>query len=185
MDWFTADQHLGHKNIAKYENRPDGWEDTIINNWNNTVAETDTVYVLGDFSFRKAEETAEILSILNGTKILICGNHDKSPEVMKNMGFAEVYGTRKRAGYNNPFIHRYELSESLVRPIALSHAPLAVLPVWANLNLHGHIHSNPVPPEIGGQRRWHMNVSVDVTEFKLVSSFDVLKFIISLKELSK
>jgi len=78
--YVTADTHLGHDNIIKYENRPfmniDDMTDTIIKNWNNVVSKKDRVFVLGDFSFYDFDKTKEIVSMLNGYKVLVMGNHD-------------------------------------------------------------------------------------------------------------
>lgn len=51
----------------------------------------DTVYCLGDFALTSRERIEYLLSILNGKKILIVGNHDKDPETMKELGFDEAY----------------------------------------------------------------------------------------------
>jgi calcineurin-like phosphoesterase family protein len=48
----------------------------IIKNWNETVKDEDTVYVIGDFSFCNKTKTQEVFNSLKGTKILIKGNHD-------------------------------------------------------------------------------------------------------------
>ena len=87
--FFTSDLHLHHKNIMRYCNRPfpsvEEMDEAIINNWNKTVADEDTVYVLGDwvwtFSIGKCAET---LKKLKGKKYLILGNHD-NPQVYKKM----------------------------------------------------------------------------------------------------
>jgi calcineurin-like phosphoesterase family protein len=56
MIWLTADTHFGHTNILKYCGRPfssiEEMDETLINNWNNKVNQDDTVYHLGDFSFK-------------------------------------------------------------------------------------------------------------------------------------
>lgn len=42
--------------------------------WNATVRKNDTVYILGDFCWGKADEWLRIIRQLNGTKVLIEGN---------------------------------------------------------------------------------------------------------------
>jgi calcineurin-like phosphoesterase family protein len=80
--WITSDIHFGHKSILKFckETRPyadvDEMDEAIIKEWNNTVAPNDTIYILGDFSFRNREVTEAILRRLNGYKYLVFGNHD-------------------------------------------------------------------------------------------------------------
>lgn len=67
---------------------------TFIEKWNSKVSKEDTVYYLGDFAFPcSLEEGKKLLKKLNGYKILITGNHDKSKKIMQEMGFDEVYDT--------------------------------------------------------------------------------------------
>jgi len=82
--WYVSDLHIGHKNIVDYTNRSlettkelhDEW---IIEIWNKQVFPGDLVYILGDFSFyTKYEQIAEIVKCMNGQKIIIKGNHDRS-----------------------------------------------------------------------------------------------------------
>lgn len=82
MIHFTSDTHWGHKNIIQYSNRPfDSVEDmneALIENWNDQVANNDTVYHLGDFAFQPYDVLKRTARHLNGTKHLILGNHDKT-----------------------------------------------------------------------------------------------------------
>lgn len=48
----------------------------MIRRWNEVVSKNDTVYHLGDFAFNHFNKC---FYALNGNKILIKGNHDKSP----------------------------------------------------------------------------------------------------------
>lgn len=85
--FFTSDLHFYHKNIIRYCNRPfssvEQMNEQLILNWNNTVPPDGTVFVLGDFCFAGSKELKEILSRLNGTIILVKGNHDKLSKGME------------------------------------------------------------------------------------------------------
>ncbi|MBO5435265.1 metallophosphoesterase [bacterium] len=97
MIYLTADLHFGHRNIMQYENRPfadvEEMDKILIHNWNKTVTNADTVYVLGDVSFYAKEKTTEIISKLNGKKILVLGNHDwdHSEQYWRDVGFDSAY----------------------------------------------------------------------------------------------
>jgi calcineurin-like phosphoesterase family protein len=65
--------------------------ETIIKNWNDSVKPKDKVYFLGDFAFTGMNSITNILSQLNGYKILIKGNHDRSIKQMLAGGFDEAY----------------------------------------------------------------------------------------------
>ena len=79
--FFTSDLHFGHEGIIRMCNRPfqtlEEMDETLIKNWNSLAKPKDKVYVLGDFfMYYKKPKLREILNRLNGTKILIKGNHD-------------------------------------------------------------------------------------------------------------
>lgn len=82
--WITSDNHFGHENILKYEDRKSKLnieniqehDQILINNWNSVVGKNDLIYIVGDFSFKKAKDTENLLRQLNGDKVLIKGNHD-------------------------------------------------------------------------------------------------------------
>lgn len=132
--WFTADTHFGHRNVISYENRPfastEEMDETMIENWNNTVHPNDLIFHLGDVHFLKASE-ADKLKVLNGRKILILGNHDRATKTHYN-----------KLGYD---VHNYYVFEDYL----LSHHPqnklaLQELICQTNIkgNVHGHVHSN-------------------------------------------
>ena len=62
--WFTADFHLGHKNIIRYCNRPfDTVEEmnrTILDRLNNLVKANDILYFLGDFCIGPKARAVEL-----------------------------------------------------------------------------------------------------------------------------
>jgi calcineurin-like phosphoesterase family protein len=78
--YLTADTHFNHTNIIKYCHRPfktiEEMNDTLVINWNRVVKINDMVIFLGDLGFK---DNGNIwVSKLNGNKLLIRGNHDKS-----------------------------------------------------------------------------------------------------------
>ena len=78
--FYISDLHIGHTNVIKFDGRPfsdiQEMEDTIVKNWNETVTNDDTVYILGDFCWLKENDWIRVLKLLNGSKVLIRGNHD-------------------------------------------------------------------------------------------------------------
>ena len=79
-NFYIADLHIGHENVIKFDRRPftdlTEMHNAIITNWNSTVKGEDTVYILGDFIWKKESEWANWVSPLTGNKVLILGNHD-------------------------------------------------------------------------------------------------------------
>ena len=79
--FFTSDTHFGHKNIIKYSERPfadfEEMDWKIVDQWNKTVGPTDVVYHLGDVAMGDSSRWDNILSSLNGYKVLVVGNHDR------------------------------------------------------------------------------------------------------------
>jgi|SRR6478735_1148981 len=79
--FFTSDTHFGHARIIELCDRPfksvEHMDETLINNWNETVSPGDIVYHLGDVALGSWDRWDGILSRLNGHKILVVGNHDR------------------------------------------------------------------------------------------------------------
>ena len=81
MECFIADTHLGHENILE-ECRPqfqtvEEMDGAIIEGINRKMNKSDTLYILGDFSFRSKRDPREYLEAIRPKKILILGNHDR------------------------------------------------------------------------------------------------------------
>jgi len=96
MDYFSSDHHFCHKNIIKYTGRPyscvEDMNSDIIQKHNSVVEPDDVWHCIGDFAFANIKKQTELLASLNGKKkILYLGNHDRSPSVMLDIGFDEVY----------------------------------------------------------------------------------------------
>lgn len=93
--FFTADLHLGHRNIARYEPERaraagvaplDGSVDDetqsrldsfLIDRWNEVVGPDDEVWLLGDACMGRLDRTIGQLSRLLGRTVLVPGNHDR------------------------------------------------------------------------------------------------------------
>lgn len=140
MNFYIADCHFGHKNILLFDNRPFGdleqMEEVMVMLWNATVRKGDTVYILGDFCWGKADEWLRIIRQLNGTKVLITGNHDLTtfPAELKNQ-FADI----------TPFKEIVDNGkDNSGRKVLLSHYPM---PFYKRANndkyymLCGHVHN--------------------------------------------
>lgn len=155
MIYFTADQHFGHANVIKLCNRPfdnvQEMDNAIISYWNETVKRNDTIYVLGDFAWKRGQEYAKKL---NGNKIFLIGDHDKqmTGERLMIVKLQDVWFT-------------------------LCHWPLYSWnkQYYGAINLHGHNHNNPIEP-----KKNRINVGVDVWNFRPVSIDEILSKVINL-----
>lgn len=78
--FFTSDTHFGHLSIIGSCKRPyrssEEMDKALITRWNGIVSPGDTVYHLGDFCHRDAQNASDYLDRLNGGIHLIAGNHD-------------------------------------------------------------------------------------------------------------
>lgn len=131
--WFTADKHLGHKNLIKNANRPfssvEEMDEIIIQRHNERVRNADTVYDLGDFAF---DDHTPYLRRLNGQKHLCPGNYDHSNLVNKAVGWASV--EKLRHIKNHPSGVFLVLCHYALRVWNRSH--------HGAIHLYGHSHGN-------------------------------------------
>lgn len=80
--FWTADFHLGHKNIIEYCNRPfdtvEEMDRAILQNLNEKVKSDDILYFLGDFCMASKQRTREYREAINCKEVyMVWGNHDK------------------------------------------------------------------------------------------------------------
>lgn len=132
--FYIADMHYGHKNCIDFDNRPffsvDEMNRELIDRWNSVVSDGDTVYVLGDMFWCGQDTAIAVLNSLNGTKILIRGNHDRiNSEAMAKCFYAAS--------------HYMEIKDG-DRDVVLCHYPI---PCFKNhfygwYHLYGHVHSS-------------------------------------------
>ena len=135
--WTTSDHHFGHKKILDFEPvRQElmdaaGWEGThddfMIEHWNNNVGKNDLVLHLGDLAFKNLEG---FISKLNGTILLVLGNHDRKPMAYINIpniyvvdGIWEFIGNlpprKYETGSTDPL-----LSGLIINQVLFSHYPI-------------------------------------------------------------
>lgn len=91
--FFTSDWHCYHDNILKFCERPfadiEHMQRIFIRNFNSCVSSTGLCYFLGDMG--GSDKLKDVMDQLNGTKILILGNHDKKFNKMHYLGFDAVF----------------------------------------------------------------------------------------------
>lgn len=150
--FFTADLHLRHKNILKFQpNRKfetlEEHDETLISNWNKTVKPNDDIWFLGDFAFASQVVALEYLKRLNGNIHFIIGNHDH--KIVKNVNF------QKRLS----FLGDYKQLKGFHKlPIVLSHYPFCSWSHSYHMSYHFHGHSHNSLDNTGTRR---IDVGID------------------------
>ena len=150
--YIISDTHFGHLKIKEYCNRPENWEELVIDNWNRIVSPEDTVLVLGDFVLGNREKVEYYTTKLNGYKYIVKGNHDRCND----------------RAYIHAGIFPINKSGLLHKNIFFTHRPIDTeLPrnVW---NIHGHIHN--LPPKDS----YHINVCVEILDYTPVRLSEIL-----------
>lgn len=165
--WYTADLHFGHAKIAELCDRPyaaaEAMNADLIARFNSVVGPGDTTWILGDFALGRIADTLPLVAELNGTKLLVPGNHDRCHPMHRqaakwraryvDAGFADV----------RPFLTVTEIGGQHVQ---LCHFPpdgdsrdvdrhTDWRPVAAGWTVHGHVHGR------WRQNGQQINVGVD------------------------
>lgn len=161
--FVISDLHFGHYAIIKHGSRPfqntDEMDEEIIKRWNSVVSSEDTVYVLGDMFFRGVDIDS-YLNRLNGSIVIIKGNHDRYFKHIKVKGF-------------------YDYKEIEVDGVkyVLSHYPMIA---WNgqfrdSVHLYGHVHASgrdwefpKVPNAHSVCCEFHNYTPIEITKFKPV-----------------
>lgn len=156
--FFISDTHFGDESMYKFtksdgsilrsfaSNAEEGdWY--MIKKWNTRVKPNDRVYHCGDVANKR--KGLEMMKYLNGTHILVKGNHDRFTINNYKEYFKDIRGCCK------------------VEDFIVSHIPLHPMsvPKWAICNVHGHVHGEDVMKEniLGKSRkdRRYFNVSIE------------------------
>lgn len=128
----------------------------MIERWNDIVRPEDKVYFGGDFSM----SLPGMLDLkLNGTKILILGNHDNYE--MKNYRkiFKRIYSYRD-------LTQLFDIN----RKVVLTHCPTHMESFYPysekTVNIHGHIHEKCVRNQDGSIDLRYQNISVELIGYE-------------------
>lgn len=132
--FLISDTHFGHSNILTFLDDEgtnirnfscvEDMDEHMIDNWNRVVTKEDKVYHLGDLTFSN-KSLQSIMPRLNGTKVLIKGNHDN----LKLHQYAQYFKD----------VRAYHILDKFL----LSHIPIHIdsRERW-RANIHGHLHNN-------------------------------------------
>ena len=147
--FIISDTHFDHGNIIRYCSRDfknkDDMNTFLLNSWNNTVKDSDTVYFLGDLRYGRGSHSMQYwLDKLNGNIVFISGSHD------------------------NQIVEGLEPHHALTLqyrdiPFLLIHNPADIPEDWKGWVIHGHAHNNDLEyfPLINGDFKT-INVSVEL-----------------------
>lgn len=200
---FTSDWHIGHANSIKFDDRPfkdlDHMHRVLVNNYNAQVPPDGLCYFLGDIGLSNNETVGKILAELNGTKVLVLGNHDKKFNAMYELGFdvvlhgATIYiaGERVtmthcplRGVFRENTEHMRSAYSDQDRAEGIKdenwhgeHKQIAFSCTdEGQFHLHGHIHSGPANDKLRIDGR-QMDVGVCANKYRPVSISEVESWI--------
>lgn len=196
---FTSDWHLGHANSLKFDQRPfkdvDHMHRVLINNYNSQVPPDGLCYFLGDVGMVGTEAMVKIMAELNGTKVLVLGNHDKNHSSMYNCGFdvvlngAVLYIAGERVTLTHCPLRRVfrEETEHMGRHTPgemwhgeFRHNPYSVADE-GQFHLHGHCHAGPANDKlVKDNRQW--DVGVPGNKYRPISISEVESWICKTKQ---
>jgi calcineurin-like phosphoesterase family protein len=179
--YYTSDLHFGHLNIIRFCDRPfpgvPAMNARLVQLWNETVTDDDTVWVLGDVALGALDESLAHIGRLAGHKILVPGNHDRCWEGDRALRKGDPEARERRRAtareryLDAGFAEIHDRPEQVVlgdQKVDLSHFPyegdshgadrfVEYRPVdrggWV---VHGHVH------DTWRQRGRQINVGVDV-----------------------
>lgn len=167
MNYYISDIHFSDSRIMKLCDRPFmntyEMDEYIIKKWNETISDSDDVYILGDIS---KDYMPEIYKRLKGNKYLILGNHDYDfkDELASCHIFEEVIDIKTIVDEN--------------KKVVLFHYPIMDWEdsQYGSIHLYGHIHNKDLPDiyrYYAGKNAY--NVSCDVNDFRPVSLKELIE----------
>lgn len=189
MIYVTSDLHIGHEAIIGYCNRPfkdvDDMTEGLVARWNETVGPKDHVWVLGDAVMGNREKNLKHIGRLNGTKVLIPGNHDYVHPLRDQMDkwgplyrqvFADIWPTEMVVSLEGTIVRLchfpYE-GDHTAEPRYNQAEIDKYIPKDDGMPLiHGHTHGeNPV------KNKKQIDIGVDAWDYRPVPLWDLLPLI--------
>lgn len=164
--WITSDLHFGHDRIRQFCPETRGrfvdvidMREKMIAEWNQNVSQGDEVFILGDFAFLPSKDAVDILRRLNGSKILVEGNHDR--KLLNDPSFRREFKE----------VHQYLRYNHNGQLVILFHFPVLE---WdqmhrGSVHFYGHVHGN----KTGMEQYRARDVAFDATG-RVVSDFDLM-----------
>jgi len=167
--YITSDLHWGHRNIlsfcpvsrARFRGDVDYMNQAMIKEWNDLITSEDTTYILGDVAFLPSLKAIEVMNRLNGTKILIAGNHDR--KLLNDPVFRRCFSE----------IHDYLEITYEGTKVCMFHYPIAEFNGQHKgaVHLHGHLHGG-----VSGLEQFRVrDMGMDATGMIAISMEDAIK----------
>ena len=146
---------------ARFRNDVTYMDQAMIKEWNDIVEPGDLVYILGDVAFLPAQKATEIMRRLNGTKILVEGNHDR--KALNDPSFRGCFEE----------VHKYLDINYEGHKIVMFHYPIAE---WDQmhrgaLHFHGHLHGG-----VSGMEKYRCrDMGIDATGMIVTQMEDAIR----------
>lgn len=177
--WLISDTHFGHRNIIKFQQRPESHETIMLSEWAKRVGEDDQILHLGDVWMKASNwRWSAIIARLPGEKFLIKGNHDiVDDKFYEWAGFKIIdpFVAESNKGVKVAFTHVPVTPK--MWELDLRYTPTEILEgrAW-DVNIHGHTHKNLHHPEDGFrfEGKKYINVCVEHTNLAPIRLGDVL-----------
>lgn len=152
-EYIIGDLHFFDANIIRIAPRPfksvQEMNEYMINGWNDTVEDIDTVIVAGDFiNFEQCtkEEGWDIIDQLKGNIILIVGNHDRP-----HLPLLHEYIRNRLAKGLSPKLTIIEYPIIHDGFWFISHEPMFVSEAAPYANLFAHVHLSPMHKDVSSR----------------------------------
>lgn len=162
--FLVSDTHFSHKAMTIFTDadgkkvRPfesiEEMDETLVQNWNKVVRQHDKVYHLGDVVINR--KALSIMDRLNGSKVLIKGNHDifKIEEYLKYFRDVRAYHVFDKFIMSHIPVHTSQLERF-------------------KANIHGHLHTNIVLDNEGNADPRYLSVCVEKISYTPVNISEI------------